>query len=105
MSLETEQDRQDQLEALGEPLVFTHNSDTHVSSKSVRLNGILDKAYIETNNIEGYRPVVTFSSADILGVAHGAMVRSDPDGTYTDYKVVVIEPDGTGLTTLILQEQ
>jgi len=105
MAFESEQDRQDQLEALGESFVFTHNGNPHVSSKSVSIYGIFDRPYIETNKIEGYKPVVTVSAVDVLSVAHGAMVRHDPDATYTDYKVVGIEPDGTGMTMLILEEQ
>ena len=105
MAIETEQDRLDLLEAMGELFLFTHNGYPYPSSKSNRLYGIFEKDYIEVLGAEGNAPSVEVSSAEVLGVVHGAMVRRNPNGTYIDYKVVGVKPDGDGNTVLILEEQ
>lgn len=62
---------------------------------------------VETNIgvVEGLGPTATCKSADIEGVAHDDVITIPVDGTLTRYKVVGIEPDGQGLTVLVLMEE
>lgn len=46
-------------------------------------------------------PQLTVRDADAVGVARGDVVTVDGQGAYS---VVSIEPDGTGLTTLVLRQ-
>lgn len=73
-----------------------------VTVKSTSLNAIFDAAYAEDFDIEGASPRLTCASADLpADLAHGdsAVVGS------TTYKVRNIQPDGTGITVLVLEEQ
>lgn len=107
MSIESAQDRLDILRSLGEETLFTEKQFTtnHPSSKTLRIWGVFENAFVEAGKIEGMRPTLTVRDEDISNIAHGAMIRRNPDSTYIDYKVVGVEPDGTGITLLILQEQ
>lgn len=61
---------------------------------------------IETNLgvIEGLGPRAMVKSADVDGIAHGDVLVIPVEGVQTQFKVVGIEPDGRGLTTLVLME-
>ncbi|MDF1536070.1 MAG: hypothetical protein P1S46_06140 [bacterium] len=61
---------------------------------------------IETNLgvVEALGPTAICRSADVEGIAHDDVFTIPVDGTRTRYKVVGIEPDGLGLTTLVLME-
>ena len=63
--------------------------------------GILSQGYIESGLVESSAPVFTCASVDIAGVKHGDTVTTDSD----NYKIRGIKPDGTGMTTLILELQ
>jgi len=88
-----------------DPALYTPKGQYHPSSRTSKLNGIFRRAYVEFNNVEGYRPLYRCAEDDVVGVEHGAFIRIEPNGNYQDYKVVGIEPDGIGLTTLILEKQ
>lgn len=77
------------LDALGEPVV--------VDGKTIM--GIYDHQFVETQQIVGDRPVVICLTSDVSNVLSGAQVTADE----TDYTVAVPQPDGSGLTTLILE--
>jgi len=68
------------------------------------INVIFDAAYeavnLQTGEVEGAAPVAICKSSDVSGVSHGDTL--DVNGT--TYYVRGIQPDGTGLTTLILSE-
>lgn len=66
----------------------------------VEVIGIFDAAYQDALGIAGNTPVLQCASADIPDVAQGAAVSIGA----RRYTVVAIEPDGTGLTLLRLQE-
>lgn len=76
----------------------THNGTTTV-------NGIFDKLYLETDagigGVQGNQPVFVCKAADVSAVAHGDTLAISG----TTYKVVGVEPDGTGLVLLRLEEQ
>ncbi|MHC1697771.1 MAG: hypothetical protein AB9919_06885 [Geobacteraceae bacterium] len=81
---------------------------------SAPISVIFDAPYkgisIETNEIEGYAPAATAKSSDVaaLSIAHGTAISisGTPGSEYDgDYTVIGIEPDGQGLTKLILERQ
>ena len=101
MALESEQD-----------LLNFFDTNTHGSSASVSIDGtrstiqvILNKEYFaipgESVDVDGSQPVVTCRSSDVSGI--------DTDDTITiasiTYNSGNIQPDNTGVTDLILQEQ
>jgi len=65
---------------------------------------------IETNEIESYAPTAMAKSTDVAArsIAHGTSITiSDtPCGEYDGtYKCIAMEPDGQGMTKLILERQ
>ncbi len=91
MSVETATDRAAMLADFGVTVVYGAYTFT----------GIYDKAYVETAGIADYRPTVTCRSSDVTGASVAAGGAITVDGT--SYTVVIIEPDGTGFTTLVLE--
>lgn len=100
MALETAQD-----------LENFFDTETHGSTATVTINGtdssinvIINKEYFaiagESVDVDGTQPVVTCRSSDVTGI--------DTDDTITidsvTYNIVNIQPDGTGVTVLILQD-
>ncbi len=63
-----------------------------------------DPVTIGQLEVEGVGPTVTVKSSDVDGVAHNDELVIPVTGVNTKYKVVGIQPDGTGMTTLILME-
>tara|TARA_Y100001938_G_scaffold136950_1_gene200522 strand:- start:46 stop:351 length:306 start_codon:yes stop_codon:yes gene_type:complete len=101
MALETAQD-----------LLNFFDTDTHGTSASVSIDGtvtsisvILNEEYFaiagESVDVDGTQPVVTCRSSDVSNI--------DTDDTIVinarTYNIVNIQPDGTGVTVLILQDQ
>jgi hypothetical protein len=74
----------------------TYNGTTTV-------NGMLDLAYMEPlgNMAEASAPVFTCAEADVAAVKHGDTLAV----ASRTYKVVGVEPDGTGVVVLRLQRQ
>ena len=68
---------------------------------SATVAGIFDNQFVEVNGIEGVRPVFTCSESEVSSIAHGDAVTLKA----TSYKVAGIQPDGTGLTSLVLEKQ
>ena len=68
--------------------------------------GILDAAYAEVEtgrvSVDGSRLLFTCTSDDVAtySVAYGSTLTINS----VSYKVVGVEPDGTGVTTLVLDE-
>lgn len=69
-----------------------------VSGSSV--NGIFRHEYMEIMDVAGERPTFTCRTADVSAVAVGAAATINS----TSYRVRIIQPDGTGVTRLILEE-
>lgn len=65
------------------------------------VNGILGKAYVAINDVESAAPSFTCSAADVPQAVHGDSLVVNS----ITYKVVGVQPDGTGIVTLILEEQ
>lgn len=64
-------------------------------------SGLFDRAYAGVGDIpvESYSPAVTCRSADVAELEHGDSVTVDG----SDYTIRSIQPDGTGITVLILE--
>jgi len=63
--------------------------------------GIFEETFIEVLGFEGLHPVFTCAQADVSRVAHGdeIVIQTAP------YRVHGIQKDGTGMVTLILENQ
>lgn len=68
------------------------------------IKGIFDNEFIESNqdeiSVEDLQPQVIVKSSDIPGLAHGDTMTIES----VVYNVVGIQPDGTGLTLVILSK-
>ena len=72
-----------------------------VTYNGAPLVGIFDAAYFEASGIQGNQPVFICPTASVPAARHGdILVRSG-----VTYKVVGVEPDGTGITLLRLEKQ
>jgi hypothetical protein len=85
--------------------LFFNEADFAVAAtlQGVAVSGILDEEYVEPlgNLVEGRAPVFTCRGADAPSVAHGQTLVV---GART-FKVRGVEPDGTGVVMLRLEEQ
>lgn len=63
------------------------------------VNGIFDRPYKEETGISGFVPVLYCKSSDVATVAEGTAVVIDG----VSYEVVVPQPDGSGVTALVLE--
>ena len=100
MALETAQD-----------LLNFFDTETHGSSATVTINGaassisvIINKEYFaiagESVDVDGTQPVVTCRSSAVTNIDTADTITIDG----ITYNIVNIQPDGTGTTTLILQD-
>lgn len=64
------------------------------------IKGIFDREFIQTDRIEGYAPIFTCRTDDITEAGHNDTI------TILDvaYTIQGNEPDGTGITKLLLQK-
>ena len=62
-------------------------------------NGVLDRDYIESNDISGFAPVITCATADSEGFERGDVIERGAER----YRYIYAEPDGTGVSRLILE--
>lgn len=67
-----------------------------IAGRPVR--AIFDAAYADVLGVAGSAPVLTCASADVASVARGAAVRVRGAA----FTVANIQPDGTGVTVLVL---
>lgn len=82
---------------------FADSASWVVGTSTSSIYGIVDRDYAEPlgNVMQAASPVFTCPAAIVPGVKHG-------DGIVTQgvtYKVCGVEPDGTGLVTLRLEQQ
>lgn len=66
----------------------------------VTMNGIFDRPYRETLDTAGYAPVLWVRTSDASAAVYGSAVTVNA----TSYTVAAVEPDGTGVTALVLTE-
>lgn len=87
-------------EDLSEFLDDTELADNATIGAST-IAGIFDNQFVEVHGIEGVRPVFTCAEANVSAIAHGDALTIKS----ISFKVAGIQPDGTGLTSLILEKQ
>lgn len=95
MAVETAADRAVFVGDFGESIKL---GQAHAYTGSI--TGIFDREYIEAGDMQGYHPVLTCVTADVTNVSVDSYVTRVADGV--EYIVRVKEPDGTGMTQLIL---
>ena len=82
----------------------------------VEVEGVFDNAYAYPLGIASAMPVFTLASADAADAVQGSVLRIDIDGAATAdgvplsvngaatvYSVRAVQPDGTGVTRLVLE--
>jgi hypothetical protein len=74
------------------------NAGTHPTNAST-VNGIFDNEYGEVNGMAATRPVFMVESTDVSDATDGAKLTVNS----VVYTIRVVQPDGTGVTTLILE--
>lgn len=89
MSLESDADRLALLQAVGEPIVLDGAS----------VWSVFGNAYIESLDVSGSQPVATCRTSDVTAVTRASTVVH----AGITYRVAVIQPDGTGMTQLVLE--
>jgi len=99
MSIESADDRLELLKSLGELATFNNGQALW------DVYGVLEREFVAVDEIESYRPVFTCRTYDTEShatklVSRGTELVTD-DGAFT---VVGVQPDGTGMTNLILEE-
>ncbi|MEW6612702.1 MAG: hypothetical protein AB1409_08175 [Pseudomonadota bacterium] len=65
----------------------------------VSVRGIFDNAFVEQLGVEGLRPTFTAPTASLPAVSHGTVVTINA----VSYRSIGVQPDGTGVTLLILE--
>jgi len=88
-------------------------TDSHGSSATITINGsgssinvILNKEYFAIDpglgmEVEGTQPVATGRSSDMTNVEIGDTIQISS----ITYNIVNVQPDGTGVTALVLEQQ
>ena len=83
------------------------NSDefgVNITYDAGTIKGVFDNEFIESNqdeiSVEDFQPQVIVKSSDIPGLSHGDTMTIES----VDYNVIGIQPDGTGLTLVILSK-
>lgn len=89
MSLETDADRLAMLQAVGE----------QVTLDGAAVWAVFDNAYAQVLDAVSAQPVLQLRSSDAAAVTRASTVVRGAAG----YRVANIEPDGLGMTTLILE--
>ncbi len=90
MAVESSTDRADML---GDWDTFTVDG--------VSVSGVFGREYVEVNGMESYSPVFTCQTADVAHAAIGDVATSESDGV--NYTIRSIQPDGTGISALVLE--
>lgn len=63
------------------------------------ITGIFDRPYTDALDVQGFSPSLTCKSADVAELRRGRLIEIQD----TVFKVVAIEPDGTGVTRVQLE--
>ncbi len=84
--------------------VFFNNDDfsVDVTYKLATIQGIFDNEFFESVDdsvgVETTAPKVIVKSSDVVGAVHGETMTINT----IDYKIIGIQPDGTGITEILL---
>lgn len=92
MAIESDEDRDS----------FLVDDSVEATFGSRTFAGLLDRPYVSANPLEqevdGATAALVVKSADADGIANGARLLVDG----SKYEVLSVQPDGTGMTTLVL---
>jgi hypothetical protein len=66
------------------------------------VNGVFDNLFVERNNVEGLFPTLMVKTSDEIALALTAGKKLTIDSV--EYAIVRPEPDGTGMTLLVLED-
>ena len=80
--------------------VIRHLANATATIGAAQVEGIFDNAYLDALGFSGATPVFNCISSAVSGVAQGDAVAIGG----INYTVIRIEPDGIGMTRLVLQE-
>lgn len=84
---------------------YTPEGYPHQSSKTVTINGIHDRDYVEDSGAISSQPNFRCASADVSDASNGAKLTVDDEhGVSVNYTIRGIEPGGLGLTYLLLEK-
>lgn len=103
MAIESAADRAAFFDAddLAVAATYTPKGYPHPSSKSRTVNGIFDHEFVAVADIESETPVFWCVADDVTDATHGASIRVSG----ADYTIRGSQPDGTGMTRLVLEKQ
>ena len=85
--------------ATADAATFTNDFGLTAIVGGVTVEAIFDAAYTDPLGMAGNSPQLIVATEDLPAVAVGQAVTANA----TSYTVQAIEPDGTGITTLILR--
>lgn len=63
------------------------------------ITGIFDRPYTDALDVQGFSPSLTCRTADVCELRRGRLIEIQN----TVYKVVTVEPDGTGVSRVQLE--
>ena len=94
-----------EIDALFDPIltvdaIYTPSGGTAKTIKVVFESEYLSVQVVGDVGVESASPAAYCKSADIIGVQHGDTLAISG----TTYNIIGIQPDGTGMTTLILSK-
>lgn len=76
-------------------------SDQFVLRKDGRvIDGILDREYIDTNDVSGYAPILVCRTDQLYNIKREDIIEHLDDV----YRFIKQEPDGTGVSRVILEQ-
>lgn len=92
---------------LPETALWTPAAYPHPSSKTTQVSASMSREYIESNGMEGFKPILLVMTIDAQTMADGDQIRHTDiiTGNYTDYFIRGIHPDGYVYSQLILEKQ
>jgi len=104
MTVESASDRASMLADFGQSVTFSPGATfPNRNDETAVITGIFDNGFVEVigdeANSYATRPTLVCRTADVLNAARNSMVE------FSDlvYKVAQVQPDGTGITELILE--
>lgn len=92
-------------ESLPDIMSYTPKSFPHPSSKSENISCEITTEFIEVDGMESHTPIAYAPTIDIADAVHDDKIRHTHPvtGVVTDYTVKGVQPDGEGLTRLVLE--
>lgn len=88
--------------ASADAVIFRHLGDDAAVLDNVQVTGVFRNAYTQSlGGIASKQPMFVVRTVNVPRVRQGSTLRLVADST--NYRVAGVEPDGTGVTTLLLE--